>query len=103
MSTSIVRKLAAVGLAAGLTALASVSFAAAGSQPRAATPAFEQVDSITMFRGPHSWQVIDEDTVILWATPSSAVLHSGAVRTRPTCGGSGSRPPASWRSLRLSA
>ena len=74
MSTSIVRRLAAVGLAAGLTALASVSFAAAYSQARIETPAFEEVDSITMFRGPHSWQVLDEDTVILWATPFDPYL-----------------------------
>jgi len=69
MSTSIVRKLAAVGLAAGLTAAAGTSFAAASaSAPNAATPAFEQVDSIPMLRRPHSWQVIDDDTVVVWAT-----------------------------------
>ncbi len=81
MSTSVVRKLAAAGLAAGLTALASVSFAAANSQASAETPAFEQVDSITMFRGPHSWQVVDDDTVILWATPFDPYLVELAFRS----------------------
>ena len=49
MSTSIVRKLAAIGLAAALTASTSASFAAADAQARADAPVFEQVDSITMF------------------------------------------------------
>ena len=74
MSTSIVRKLAAVGLAAGLTALASVGFAAVDKDAHVDAPAFEQVDSITMLRGPHSWQVIDEDTVVVWATPFDPYL-----------------------------
>jgi hypothetical protein len=81
MSTSIVRKLAAVGLAAALTASTSASFAAADAGARADAPAFEQVDSITMFRGPHSWQVVDEDTVILWATPFDPYLVELAFRS----------------------
>jgi hypothetical protein len=69
MSRSIIRKLAALSLAAGLTAGSSASFAAVDSTARdAATPAFEQVDSIPMLTRPHSWQVIDEDTVVVWAT-----------------------------------
>jgi hypothetical protein len=71
MSTPFVRKAAALALAAGLTAIASASFAAAAAKTRVAEPdrpAFEQVDSITMLRGPHSWQVVDDDTVIVWAT-----------------------------------
>jgi Family of unknown function (DUF6491) len=70
MTTSIVRKLAAVGLAASLTAGSAASFAAADRQADAdvITPAFEQVDSIPMLTRPHSWQVIDEDTVVVWAT-----------------------------------
>jgi hypothetical protein len=74
MSTSIVRKLAAAAVAAGLTALAGASFAAASTEARLETPVFEQVESITMFRGPHSWQVVDDDTVILWATPFDPYL-----------------------------
>jgi hypothetical protein len=81
MSTSIVRKLAAAGLAVGLTALASVGFAAVDKEARAETPAFEQVDSITMLRGPHSWQVVDDDTVILWATPFDPYLVELAFRS----------------------
>ncbi len=68
MSRSIIGKLAALGLAAGLTAGSAASFAAADRQADAVTPAFEQVDSIPMLTRPHSWQVIDEDTVVVWAT-----------------------------------
>jgi hypothetical protein len=70
MSRSIIRKLAAVGLAASLTAVSATSFAASGRPADAdvVTPAYEQVDSIPMLTRPHSWQVIDEDTVVVWAT-----------------------------------
>jgi hypothetical protein len=82
MSTSIVRKTAALAVAAGLTAIASVSFAAAAANaPVAESPAFEQVDSITMFRGPHSWQVVDDDTVIVWATAFDPYLVELAFRS----------------------
>lgn len=81
MSTSFVRKLAAVALAAGLTVFASAGFAAADKEARAEAPAFEQVDSITMFRGPHSWQVVDDRTVILWATPFEPYLVELAFRS----------------------
>ena len=82
MSMPLVRKAAALLLAAGLTAVASASFAAAAVTERAAeTPAFEQVDSITMFRGPHSWQVVDDDTVIVWATAFDPYLVELAFRS----------------------
>jgi hypothetical protein len=81
MSTSIVRKLAAVGLVAALTASTSASASPAKAQTRAEAPAFEQVDSITMFRGPHSWQVVDDHTVILWATPFDPYLVELAFRS----------------------
>jgi hypothetical protein len=68
MNRSIVRKLSALVLAAGLTAGSAASFAAAARQANAETQAFEQVDSIPMLTRPHSWQVIDDDTVIVWAT-----------------------------------
>src|SRR5262245_38689371 len=75
MSTSIKTKLAMLGVVAGLTAASGASFAnsasaQAGSNtiPANAAPVFEQVDSIPMLTRPHSWQVIDEDTVIVWAT-----------------------------------
>ena len=74
MNRSIVRKLAALGLAASLTAGSAASFAAAARQVDAETQAFEQVDSIPMLTRPHSWQVIDDDTVVVWATPFDPYL-----------------------------
>jgi hypothetical protein len=35
---------------------------------------YEQVDSIPMLTRPHSWQVIDSDTVVVWATPFDPYL-----------------------------
>jgi len=35
----------------------------------AVAQAFERVDSIPALTKPYSWQVIDDDTVIVWATP----------------------------------
>jgi hypothetical protein len=78
MTRSLIRKLAALGLAAGLTVGSGASFAAAAAngspQTGSATAAFEQVDSIPMLRRPHSWNVIDDDTVIVWATPFDPYL-----------------------------
>jgi hypothetical protein len=74
MNTSFIRKLAAMGLAASLTAGSSTSFAAADGRADGETPIFEQVDSIPMLTRPHSWQVIDEDTVVVWATPFDPYL-----------------------------
>jgi hypothetical protein len=75
MSRSSRTKLAMLGVVAGLTALSGASFASSASAPAATTvvpqnaaPVFEQVDSIPMLTRPHSWQVIDEDTVVVWAT-----------------------------------
>ena len=69
MPHSILRKLAALGVVAGLTAGSSAGFAAVDTRAeREIRPAFEQVDSITMLRGPHSWSALDEDTIIVWAT-----------------------------------
>jgi len=73
MSRSLIRKLAALSLAAGLTAGSVPSFAA-DRQADALTPAFEQVESIPMLTRPHSWNVIDEDTVVVWATPFDPYL-----------------------------
>jgi hypothetical protein len=75
MNRSIVRSLAAASLAASLTAGSTASFAAAtvtAIDPDARV--FEQVDSIPMLTRPHSWQVIDEDTVVVWATPFDPYL-----------------------------
>jgi hypothetical protein len=72
MSSSIKTKLAMLGVAAGLTAMSGASFARGANPPVTvqanAAPAFEQVESIPMLTRPHSWQVIDEDTVVVWAT-----------------------------------
>jgi hypothetical protein len=65
-------------LAAGSTA----SFAAATEteiDPRAR--AFEEVDSIPMLTRPHSWQIVDDDTVIVWATPFDPYLVELAHRS----------------------
>jgi hypothetical protein len=69
MSKSFIAKIVTAGLVAGLTIGSSASFArSADTQVETAQPAFEQVDSIPMLTRPHSWQVIDDDTVIVWAT-----------------------------------
>src|SRR5688572_16481949 len=72
MSRSFIAKLAALGVVAGLTAGSGVSFARsaddADAQGKAAQPAFEPVDSIPMLTRPQSGQVIEDDTVIVWAT-----------------------------------
>ena len=68
MNRPIVRTLAALGLAATLTVGSAASFATAAKQVDV-RPGFEQVDSILMMTPPHSWQAIDDDTVIVWATP----------------------------------
>jgi hypothetical protein len=86
MRTTFVRKIAALSLAAGLTT-AGASFAAVSTEPRvtearvADVPPFEQVESITMLRRPHSWQVIDDDTVIVWATAFDPYLVELAFRS----------------------
>jgi hypothetical protein len=68
MSESTFAKLA-MGVVAGLTVASSSGFArSADVQEQTAERAFEQVDSIPMLTRPHSWQVIDDDTVIVWAT-----------------------------------
>jgi hypothetical protein len=73
MNRSLIRTLAALGLAATLTAGSAASFATAAKQTEV-RPGFEQVDSILMMTRPHSWQAIDDDTVIVWATPFDPYL-----------------------------
>ena len=69
MSKSIFANLAMAGIVAGLTIGSSVGFArGAALHDDTEQRAFEQVDSIPMLSRPHSWQVIDDDTVIVWAT-----------------------------------
>jgi hypothetical protein len=74
MTISKIGKLAMLGAAAGLTLLSAAGFAAGARRADsvdtadASSASLERVDSIVMLRGPHSWQAIDDDTVILWAT-----------------------------------
>ncbi len=64
---------AVVGLALGL-GLGAVGFAAASSANEApasvnAAPPGQAVDSFPVLSRLHDWQVIDDKTVIVWATP----------------------------------
>jgi hypothetical protein len=82
MSRSILAKLAMVGIVAGLTVASSSGFARGADVPdETAQRAFEQVDSIPMLTRPHSWQVIDDDTVIVWATAFDPYLVELAFRS----------------------
>jgi len=63
---------AVVGLALGLGfGAVGVSAAAKNAAPRAAVqvPVGEPVDSFPILTRLHDWQVIDDKTVIVWATP----------------------------------
>ncbi|HJR70091.1 MAG TPA: DUF6491 family protein [Gammaproteobacteria bacterium] len=74
MTISKIGKLAMLGVAAGFTLVSATGFAAGASRADsvdaadAISASLERVDSIVMLRGPHSWQAIDDDTVIIWAT-----------------------------------
>lgn len=68
MNKSIVGRLAALGAVAGLTLAAGTGFAAGAPVASQAAASFQRVDSIPMLTRPHSWQVVDDDTVIIWAT-----------------------------------
>ena len=70
MKRSKIGKLATLGALAALTLGYGSSFARSAPQAvSAAALGLEQIDSIPMLRRPHSWQVIDDDTVVVWATP----------------------------------
>ena len=74
--SKIVRNLATAAVVAGLTVGSAASFArgAPSAANAPAARAFEQVDSIPMLTRPHSWQIIDDDSVIVWATPFDPYL-----------------------------
>jgi hypothetical protein len=74
---------AAVG-AALLTLAIGKTFAAATNRPAADAEdlGLEQVDSIPMVRRPYSWNAIDEDTVIVWATARDPYLVELAFESR---------------------
>ncbi len=77
MSDTTFGKLARLGAAAGLAlGLGLGMVGAATAAAKAPAPAvaeqarpYEAVDSFTLMTRPHSWQAIDEDTVIVWTTP----------------------------------
>jgi hypothetical protein len=74
MFGKLARSTAAAGLALGLALGATGSATAATKEPfpttaAAQTAPYEAVDSFTLLTRPHSWQVVDEDTVIVWTTP----------------------------------
>ena len=73
MKSSIIRRIAALAVAVTLTAGSAASFATTPKEVDA-KPGFERVDSILMMTRPHSWQAIDDDTVIVWATPFDPYL-----------------------------
>ena len=78
MTKSNISGLAVLGVAAVLTLSSAAGFAAGArsANPAAAMAAasLERVDSIPMLTRPHSWQAIDDDTVVLWATPFDPYL-----------------------------
>ena len=70
-------KLATLGAALGLSLGfgSAVLARAANDAPQAnagqveVVPELEQVESFSMLTRPYSWSAVDEDTVIVWATP----------------------------------
>jgi len=76
MRSSKIGKLATLGAVGLLTLGVGTSFAGIAN-PQAVNAAdlgLEQVDSIPMLMGPVSWQPIDADTVIVWATHRNPYL-----------------------------
>jgi len=72
-----VRLGAVAGLTLGLglaTAGASARPAAAPSAAQQEPPPYEAIDSFPVLTHLHSWHAIDEDTVIVWATPFQPYL-----------------------------
>jgi hypothetical protein len=61
-------RLAALGIVASVTIGAGASATGVTTAPLITGPAYEQVESIPMLTRPHSWQVVDEDTIVIWAT-----------------------------------
>src|SRR5262245_46077264 len=70
---------AAAGLAVGISAFSPIASARSTESNNAVPevepgPAYEAVDSIWIPFGPRSWHAIDDDTVIVWATPFEPYL-----------------------------
>jgi hypothetical protein len=69
------RSLATLGAAAALTLACGTGLAASDAATvSSAELGFEEVESIPVMTRPYSWQALDEDTVIVWATPRSPYL-----------------------------
>jgi hypothetical protein len=65
---------ALAALAFGLEAAAAALPATAGANTEAEQPAYEEVDSFPVLTQLHSWQAIDDDTLIIWTTPFQPYL-----------------------------
>ena len=63
-----------LGLSLGLGSGVSARPANAPTPADEQKPSFEVVDSFSILTRLHSWHAIDEDTVIVWATPSQPYL-----------------------------
>ena len=66
-----VTAIAALAFAFGLGSASATGANAANGSPRNVEPgnAYEPVDSFVLLSRPYSWSALDNDTVILWATP----------------------------------
>lgn len=64
----------ALGLGLGLASVVGARPANDTAQTEQVEPAFEEVDSFSILTRLHSWHAIDEDTVIVWATPFQPYL-----------------------------
>lgn len=64
------RRVAVATLAVGLSlGVGSASARSTGEVETAQLPAFEQVKSFSVLSRLHSWQALDDRTVIVWTTP----------------------------------
>jgi hypothetical protein len=75
---------AAIGLTVGMVGASSIADARTANRSKGSDdaavaqtdpgPAYEQVESIPMLTRPYSWRPIDNDTVVVWATPFQPYL-----------------------------
>lgn len=64
----------ALGLGLGLATVVGARPANGAVRTEQQQPAFEEVGSFSILSRLHSWHAIDEDTVIVWATPFQPYL-----------------------------
>jgi hypothetical protein len=81
--------IAALGVGLGIGSAGSAGAAAARDKAPEVdigrlqiAPEAEQVESFSILARPHSWSVVDEDTVIVWATPRRPYLIELAFPSR---------------------